>query len=59
MSLPEAYEYASKIMVENLLAIDGKEGIGVFIEKRAYSWKDKYIKMTNPFNKDLDQNPAN
>jgi enoyl-CoA hydratase/carnithine racemase len=41
MSLPDAYEYASKIMVENMLALDAKEGIGAFIEKRAPIWKDK------------------
>ena len=32
---------ASKIMVENMLALDAKEGIGAFIEKRAPIWKDK------------------
>ena len=41
MSLPDAYEYASKIMVENMLALDAQEGIGAFIEKRAPIWKDK------------------
>ena len=41
MSLPDAYKYASKIMVENMLALDAKEGIGAFIEKRAPIWKDK------------------
>ena len=40
MSLPQAYQYASKIMVENMLAIDAKEGINAFIEKRAPAWKD-------------------
>ena len=32
--LAGAYENTSKIMVENLLKKDAKEGIGAFIEKR-------------------------
>lgn len=40
MPLPEAYEYASQVMVENMLAHDAEEGIGAFIEKRAPQWKD-------------------
>ena len=32
--LADAYEYTSKVMVENLLKQDAKEGIGAFIEKR-------------------------
>ena len=41
MSLPEAYEYTSKIMANNMLALDASEGIGAFIEKREPIWKDK------------------
>ena len=41
MTLPEAYDYASQIMVENMLAHDAKEGIGAFIEKRAPQWQDR------------------
>ena len=40
MPLAEAYEYASQIMVENMLARDAEEGIGAFIEKRAPKWQD-------------------
>ena len=40
MGLPEAYDYASNVMVENMLARDAAEGIGAFIEKRAPQWMD-------------------
>lgn len=40
MSLAEAYDYASGVMVENMLARDADEGIGAFIEKRAPRWQD-------------------
>lgn len=40
MPLPEAYEYASQVMVENMLAHDAEEGIAAFIEKRSPQWKD-------------------
>ncbi|NKB75465.1 MAG: enoyl-CoA hydratase [Gammaproteobacteria bacterium] len=40
MSLPEAYTYASSVMVENMLAQDAKEGISAFIEKRAPQWQN-------------------
>ena len=41
MALPQAYEYASKVMVENMLTEDAREGIGAFIEKRAPRWHDR------------------
>ena len=41
MKLSEAYDYASQVMVDNMLAQDAKEGIGAFIEKRAPEWQDK------------------
>ena len=41
MSLEDAYNYASSIMVENMLKADAKEGIGAFIEKRQPKWQDK------------------
>jgi len=40
MPLSEAYDYASGVMVENMLAHDATEGIGAFIEKRAPQWQD-------------------
>ncbi len=40
MPLAEAYDYASRVMVENMLARDAEEGIGAFIEKRQPQWQD-------------------
>lgn len=40
MALAEAYDYASGVMVENMLAQDAEEGIGAFIEKRDPKWQD-------------------
>ncbi|MGB7268634.1 MAG: enoyl-CoA hydratase [Albidovulum sp.] len=41
MPLAQAYDYASNVMVENMLARDAEEGIGAFIEKRAPEWQDQ------------------
>ena len=41
MSLSEAYDYASNVMVENMLKLDAKEGIEAFIQKRKPNWQDK------------------
>ena len=41
MTLSEAYDYASNVMVENMLKLDAEEGIGAFIEKRKPKWQDK------------------
>mgnify|MGYP001434438398 FL=1 len=41
MSLSEAYEYASNVMVQNMLKIDAEEGIDAFINKRTPNWKDQ------------------
>ncbi len=41
MTLSDAYDYASNIMVENMLKLDAEEGIGAFIEKRKPNWQDK------------------
>lgn len=41
MPLAGAYDYASTVMVENMLARDAEEGIGAFIEKRAPQWQDR------------------
>lgn len=40
MPLARAYDHASAVMVENMLARDAAEGIGAFIEKRAPQWQD-------------------
>lgn len=40
MPLAQAYEHASAVMVDNMLALDAKEGIGAFIEKRPPQWQD-------------------
>jgi enoyl-CoA hydratase/carnithine racemase len=41
MSLTDAYDYASQVMVENMLARDAEEGISAFIEKRDAEWQDR------------------
>lgn len=40
MPLSDAYVYATKVMVENMMARDAREGIGAFLEKRKPNWKD-------------------
>ena len=39
MGLKAAYDHASAVMVENMLARDAEEGIGAFMEKRAPDWR--------------------
>ena len=41
MPLAEAYDYAAKVMTENMMARDANEGICAFIEKRTPHWEDK------------------
>ncbi|MFL5220060.1 MAG: enoyl-CoA hydratase-related protein, partial [Microvirga sp.] len=41
MPLADAYNYASQVMTENMMARDAEEGIGAFIEKREPKWQDK------------------
>tara|TARA_B100000029_G_scaffold197192_1_gene195253 strand:- start:2518 stop:3303 length:786 start_codon:yes stop_codon:yes gene_type:complete len=41
MPLEEAYRYTSEVMSENMMALDAKEGIAAFIEKRKPAWKNK------------------
>ncbi|MBC7147846.1 MAG: enoyl-CoA hydratase [Rhizobium sp.] len=38
MPLEEAYDYAARVMVENMLARDAAEGIGAFLDKRHPTW---------------------
>ncbi len=41
MSLANAYQYASRVMVDNMLKQDAQEGIDAFISKRPPIWSDK------------------
>ena len=41
MPLAEAYDAASAVMVENMMAADAQEGIGAFLAKRAPVWQDR------------------
>ena len=41
MPLNKAYKYASKMMTKNMMALDAKEGISAFLEKRNPHWKNK------------------
>jgi enoyl-CoA hydratase/carnithine racemase len=40
MGLGHAYDYASKVMTENMLAAEAEEGIGAFVEKRDPKWPE-------------------
>jgi enoyl-CoA hydratase/carnithine racemase len=40
MGLADAYKHASRVMVENLLDADAKEGIEAFLAKRPPQWRD-------------------
>jgi enoyl-CoA hydratase/carnithine racemase len=39
MPLKEAYTYAAKVMVDNMMARDAEEGISAFLDKRKPEWK--------------------
>ncbi|WP_298725503.1 enoyl-CoA hydratase [uncultured Ferrovibrio sp.] len=39
MPLAQAYDYASRVMTENLLARDAEEGIDAFLQKRPPTWQ--------------------
>ena len=41
MGLSEAYAYASRVMVENMMARDAEEGISAFLEKRKPEWSGR------------------
>ena len=41
MPLKKAYSYTSKMMTLNMMAMDAKEGISAFLEKRKPKWKNK------------------
>ena len=41
MPLKKAYAYTSRMMTLNMMAMDAKEGISAFLEKRKPKWKNK------------------
>ena len=41
LPLRKAYSYTSKMMTKNMMAMDAKEGISAFLEKRTPNWKNK------------------
>ena len=41
MPLSKAYSYTSKMMAINMMAMDAREGISAFLEKRKPNWKNK------------------
>ena len=41
MPLVKAYKYTSEVMTKNAMALDAKEGISAFLEKRKPKWKNK------------------
>ena len=41
MPLRKAYAYTSKMMTKNMMAMDAKEGISAFLQKRKPRWKHK------------------
>ena len=41
MPIDKAYKYTSRVMSENMMSLDAKEGISAFLEKRAPKWQDK------------------
>jgi enoyl-CoA hydratase/carnithine racemase len=41
MSITDAYEHATEVMVKNMMARDAAEGISAFVEKRPPKWDDR------------------
>jgi hypothetical protein len=41
MSLADAYDYATGVMVENMMHAESAEGIGAFLQKRAPDWNKR------------------
>ena len=39
--LADAYDHASRVMMDNMLARDAEEGIGAFVEKREPRWEGR------------------
>ena len=38
MRIKDAYNYASEVMIKNMMESDSEEGINAFIEKRKPNW---------------------
>ena len=41
LGLSEAYDYASRVMTENMLHAEAEEGICAFVEKREPKWPEQ------------------
>ena len=41
LTLSQAYDFASDVMVDNMLKLDAEEGIDAFLEKRKPDWQDR------------------
>ena len=41
MPIRKAYKYTSRIMTENMMTYDAKEGVSAFLTKRKAVWKNK------------------
>jgi enoyl-CoA hydratase/carnithine racemase len=41
MGIADAYEHATEVMVQNMMARDAEEGIAAFVEKRQPTWEDR------------------
>jgi enoyl-CoA hydratase/carnithine racemase len=39
MGMKDAYDYAARVMAQNMMARDAEEGIGAFLQKRAPNWQ--------------------
>ena len=40
MNVAQAYEFASEVMVRNMMLADAAEGMSAFVEKRPAKWED-------------------
>jgi enoyl-CoA hydratase/carnithine racemase len=41
MGIADAYDHATEVMVNNMMARDAEEGISAFVEKRQPTWEDR------------------